>query len=168
MRVTVPVPIQFELPDGWQAVDPDRAGAPGAAFVAVHPATRNGRVANITVGENDRSDNTTLDQIADEALGRLVRVGHGVSLSRRTGYGSDAAPAIAQVATLSVVKDGVAQRLVQYQVFMALVDMANPYRRVILEATLTATPEQFDQVVGGFGEFVATIRLDQTPTAAAQ
>lgn len=166
MRVTVPVPIQFTLPDGWQAVDPERAGAPGAAFVAVHPATRNGRVANITVGEKERSDNTTLEQIADEALGRLVRVGHGVSLARRTNYGSEQAPAIAQLATLSVVKDGVAQQLVQYQVFMALVVAENPYRRVILEAALTATPEQFDQVVDGFGEFVATIRLDRKPTAA--
>lgn len=165
MRATIPVPIQFRLPDGWQPVDPVKAGAPGAAFVAVHPASRNGRVANITLAEEHRSSGGTLSDIADQALGRLVRVGHGVSLVRRRTYGSDEVPAIAQLATLSVARDGATQQLVQYQVFLALVDERNPDRRVIVETALTATPEQFDQVIDGFGEFVATIRLDQRRAA---
>ena len=33
----LPVRIEFSLPEGWQATPPDEAGAPGVAFVALHP-----------------------------------------------------------------------------------------------------------------------------------
>ncbi|WP_409469332.1 hypothetical protein [Streptomyces sp. HC307] len=37
MPTALPVPIQFELPEGWRPAPPDEAGAPRAAFVARHP-----------------------------------------------------------------------------------------------------------------------------------
>ncbi|HVV21558.1 MAG TPA: hypothetical protein VHF06_19140 [Pseudonocardiaceae bacterium] len=147
MAVTIPMPIRFQLPDGWQPVDPRRSGAPGAAFAAVHEPSRNGRVASITLGE--RTTGTSLADMADAALGKLVRLGTGVSLTHRQEYDS----AVAQVATLSVG----GEKLVQYQVFLAL----DGDHRIVLETALTATPEQFGQVAKGFGEFVSTIRLDE-------
>jgi hypothetical protein len=154
MAVTIPVPIRFRLPAGWRSVDPRRAGAPGAAFVAVHEPSRSGRVANITIGEQERSDSTALSDIADAALGHLVRRSDRVSLIHHKEYGSTEVPAIAQVTGLSVGNE----QLVQYQVFLAL---TGHRRRVVIEAALTATPERFTPLVRGFGEFVTTIRLDR-------
>ncbi|MCX5129755.1 hypothetical protein OOK25_39665, partial [Streptomyces sp. NBC_00347] len=49
MPTTLPVPIEFRLPEGWQPAPPDEVGAPGVAFVALHPQPDSGFTANITI-----------------------------------------------------------------------------------------------------------------------
>jgi hypothetical protein len=156
MTVTISVPVTFRLPDGWQAVDPEQSGVPGVAFAAILPS-ESGPVPSITLGERERSDATTLDDIADEGLGRLVRIGRRVSLVHRTGYGAGQVPGLAQLAAFTVRADGLDQPLVQYQVFLAL---AGGLRRVLIETALTATPQQYERAGKDFGTFVSTIRLD--------
>jgi hypothetical protein len=160
MTTSISMPVRFDLPEGWQPADPAKSGAPAAAFVAVHPDAHDGLTANITLGEKDRSDQTSLDDVADEALGRLLRLGRDVVLVRRTNYGSVESPAIAQLATLTIILAGKPREMTQYQVFLAMVGTGAVPRRLILEAALTATPEQFEKVVGDFGKFVSSLKLD--------
>jgi hypothetical protein len=154
MTTMISVPVTFRLAAGWEPADPAASGAPNAAFVAVHPASRSeGVTANLTLSELERPAGTPLDDVADEALGRLVRFGREVTLVRRETYGTAAAPAIAQLVTLIVPLGDVPRRMTQYQVFLALGD-------VVFEVVLTAAPEQFQTASAGFGEFVGSIRLD--------
>ncbi|MQA11885.1 MAG: hypothetical protein GEU98_25750, partial [Pseudonocardiaceae bacterium] len=67
MATTIPIPVNFRLPDGWQAAAPDEVGAPGAAFVALHPASRTDFTANITISGEYRPDEAALTDIADES-----------------------------------------------------------------------------------------------------
>ncbi|MFL6120566.1 hypothetical protein [Actinophytocola sp.] len=110
--------------------------------------------ANITVGTTP--DRESLTDVADESLGRLVTLGKDVTLARRTVHESAAVPGLSQLVTFSVD----VRKLVQYQVFLALVDAEDSSRRLVVEAALTAAPEEFDDVAEGFGDFVSSIRLD--------
>lgn len=157
---TIAVPVRFTLPQGWRPVDPNEAGAPGATFVAVHTASRGDLTANITVGQATQPDQRDLSDIADESLGRLAELGTDVTLARRTTHDSAAAPGLSQLVTFSVPTDGGSRKLVQYQVFLALVDTVDPSRRMVVEAALTVTPEEFDDLATEFGDFVSSIRLD--------
>ncbi|WP_353942444.1 hypothetical protein ABII15_12865 [Streptomyces sp. HUAS MG91] len=57
MPGTVPVPLTCEVPEGRQAAPPEEAGAPQAAFVAPHVASRgSGFMPNVTVTGSVRED----------------------------------------------------------------------------------------------------------------
>src|SRR3954453_9048918 len=76
MPPKLPVQIPFALPNGWQAGPPDEVGAPGAAFVALHPASIDGGfTANITISGEMRNDGATLSEIAAESVPRLEQAG---------------------------------------------------------------------------------------------
>ena len=76
MATTLPVKISFSLPDGWQAAPPDEVEAPGAAFVALHPATSDeGVTANLTIAGRMRNDSATMWDIAAESVQRLGQAG---------------------------------------------------------------------------------------------
>lgn len=155
------VPVSLTLPEGWRPVDPSEAGAPGAAFVAVYSASSGDLTANITVGQANQPGDRGLPDIADESLGRLAGLGRDVTLTRRTTHDSAEVPGLSQLVTFSVTTDGSVRKLVQYQVFLALVDAENPSRRMVIEAALTVTPQEFDNVATDFGDFVSSIRPDR-------
>ncbi|MGH3494251.1 MAG: hypothetical protein ACRDRL_20240, partial [Sciscionella sp.] len=96
MASTLPVPIEFSLPQGWQAAPPDEVGAAEAAFVALHPASSKGFTANITISGEVRSDGASLVQVADEAVGRLQRNFGEVALGTRKEAGSGENPGLTQ------------------------------------------------------------------------
>jgi hypothetical protein len=60
---TVSLPLGFDVPEGWTPLDPAGAGAPGVAFVAVHPEA--GFTPNITLGVRQRPDPATLAEGTD-------------------------------------------------------------------------------------------------------
>lgn len=166
MATTLPIPIEFTLPDGWRSAPPDDVGAPGSAFIALHPGSqRDGFTANVTVGGGYRPDHATLAEIADESQARLAEVAQDVTVSRRDEFGTSEAPGLTQAVNLSGVHHGPAQELVQSQVLLAMHDLDDPRRRVVVELALTATPAQLDEVIADFQQLVATVRPETSAPA---
>ncbi|ARF76045.1 hypothetical protein B7C62_30080 [Kitasatospora albolonga] len=160
MTTTLPVPIAFELPDGWRAAPPDGAGAPGAAFVALHPRPDAGFTANITVDGGFRPDPATLAEIADESVENLRGSGASVEIAERREVGSKDAPGLTQTLAVSAVAGGTLRDLVQSQVYLSLLDVDDPGKRAVIRLVLTVTASQHGSVVEDFREFVRTVRPD--------
>lgn len=158
MATSIPVPVEFQLPDGWTAAPPDEAGAPGAAFVALHPHPDDGFTANIVISGDYRTDDAPLETVADESVQRLEEGCEYVSIAQRTEVGSAEAPGLTQVLRMRVVADGRTRDLVQSQVYLSLQDVYDPQQRYVLQVTLTVTTAQFDNVIGDFQRFIATVR----------
>ncbi|MEU4741381.1 hypothetical protein AB0G02_13085 [Actinosynnema sp. NPDC023658] len=156
MATTLPVPIEFSLPDGWLSAPPDEVGAPQAAFVALHPGGSSGFTANVTISGEVRTDDVTLERLADQAAARLERGVGSVEVGRRNELES----AYTQVVRMTAPIGGRPVDLVQLQVFLAMPDVRDERRRAVLEIVLSATPEQFEDLVGDFQAFLKTIRPD--------
>ncbi|AVH56162.1 MULTISPECIES: hypothetical protein [Streptomyces] len=158
MPTTLPVPVQFELPEGWRAAPPDEAGAPGAAFVARHPQPDAGFTANITIDGEYRPDAATLSEIAHESVERLSQAATSVEVTSHREIGSADAPGFTQTLAVSAVVGGVARDLVQSQVYLSMLDVADPRKRSVIRLILTATASQYPDAVGDFQDFVRTVR----------
>ncbi|WP_447003503.1 hypothetical protein ACRAKI_28105 [Saccharothrix isguenensis] len=156
MATTLPVPIEFSLPDGWLSAPPDEVGAPQAAFVALHPGPSAGFTANVTISGEVRSG-VTVAEVAAEAAARLERDVGPVEIGRRNELES----AYTQVVRMTVPIGGRPVELLQLQVFLAMPDVRDENRRAVLEIVLSATPEQFEDLVGDFQAFLKTIRPDE-------
>jgi hypothetical protein len=157
MASTLPVPIEFALPDGWLSVSPDEVGTPESAFVALHPPPENGFTANISITGELRTDGASLTQVADESLQRLEGEFGSVRLGTREEVGAPAAPGMTQAVRMSAEVHGTARDLVQLQAFLGMADTRDAERMAVLECVLTALPEQFEALVGDFQRFLATI-----------
>jgi hypothetical protein len=155
MATDLPVRIEFALPEGWVVTPPDEAGAPGVAFVALHPGSANGFTANFTIAGQFRDPALTMEAIADESVGRLQEAVGRVAVRSRVEVGAADAPGITQVLDIQV---GTQQQLVQCQVYVSMHDTAHPERRAVLELVLTCLPEQLDTVFDDFQAFVRTVR----------
>lgn len=84
MPITLPVPNEFRLPEGWlPAAPPDGADVPDVAFAAVHPHTDAGFTANITVNE-----------LAEESAQHLREAAGPVVMVHRREVGSVNVPAL--------------------------------------------------------------------------
>lgn len=159
MATTLPVPIEFELPEGWIAAPPDEVGAPGAAFVALHPDPRpTGFTANITIGGEFRPDRASLADIADESVQRLAESATAAMLASRNEFGDPDAPGLTQLVRIRDRIDGTDWSLAQCQVYFSMSDVDDERKRVILQLALTATEEQLDGVIRDFQWFVSTVR----------
>ncbi|MFJ6636090.1 hypothetical protein ACIQMR_32615 [Streptomyces sp. NPDC091376] len=165
MTTTLPVPIAFELPDGWRATPPDGVGAAGAAFVALHPHPDAGFTANITVDGEFRSDAATLPEIADESVENLRRSAASVDIAERREVGSEEAPGLTQTLAVSAVAGGALRNLVQSQVYLSMLDVTDPSRRAVIRLILTVTASQHSTVVEDFRDFVRTVRPDTDATS---
>ncbi|GAA3584557.1 hypothetical protein GCM10022222_81560 [Amycolatopsis ultiminotia] len=164
MAGTLPVPIVFELPDGWRSVPPDEVGTPEAAFVALHPGSaREGFTANIAITGEIRHDDAPLTAVGDEAVENLRRAGaEGVQLGRRNEVGSAQNPGLTQAVRLIAGINGRRLELVQFQVFMVLRDQREPGRRAVLHVVLSALlQDQFEHVIDDFQKFLGTIKPEQ-------
>lgn len=166
MATTLPVPIEFSLPEGWQAVHPDAAGAPGVAFVAVQPNPGDGFTTNIAIKGEYRDDDTDLaadlTALADESVSAMEERGV-VRVADRTEVDSQSAPALTQRLELATVVKGEALDLVQCQVYLAMTDTTEPHKRVVLELAMTSTSDEFGGFLGDFQEFLRTVRPAESP-----
>jgi hypothetical protein len=165
MATTLPAPIEFQLPDGWRAAPPDEVGAPGAAFVALHPEPDAGFTANITIDGEYRPDSALLPDMADGSVERLRQTGASVVLTDRREMGSAEAPGLLQKLAVSATVGGTPRDLVQTQVYLSLLDIADPHNRVVVRLVLTSTAAQHPAIMGDFEDFVRTVR-PSTDTAA--
>ncbi|MFD5796537.1 hypothetical protein ACFWIO_24015 [Streptomyces diastatochromogenes] len=164
MAATLPVKISFSLPDGWQAAPPDEVGAPGAAFVALHPASIDGGfTANITIAGQMRNDSATMWQIADESVPRLEQAGT-VEVVKKSEVGTPDipgltdAPGVVQNLRLHTTLKGEPLELLQSQVYLGMEDVRNTAKRAVIELVLTAKPSQMAEVLDDFKAFLRTVR----------
>ncbi|MFI8261419.1 MULTISPECIES: hypothetical protein [unclassified Streptomyces] len=161
MPTTLPVPIEFGLPEGWEAAPPDEVGAPGVAFIALYPQPDDGFTANITVDGDFRPDGATLADMAEESVERLRRgAAESVTVTSRRELGSETSPGLAQRLTLSATAGGVRRDLVQSHVYLVVLDLANPHRRAVVRLILTSTAAQEEGLLPDFQAFLRTVRLD--------
>ncbi|ROS39529.1 DcrB/PsbP domain-containing protein [Amycolatopsis thermoflava] len=161
MVATIPVPIQFSLPEGWQSVRPAEVKADEAAFVALRPPAVKGFTPNITISGELHPRDVSLTELADAALDRLRRGAPDAQLGRRKEAGSAGGPGLTQAVRLSLLLNGKPEQVVQLQVFLGIRDTREPSRYAVLQIVLSSLAEQFDQVVGDFHEFLSTIRPEE-------
>lgn len=152
----IAVPLGFDVPDGWTPIDPERAGAPGAVFVAVRPGTDADFTPNITVGVQHRPDSATILEIADEAVERLGRSMAVLDVLGRQEVGEPPEEGVAQVLRI-VLPTG--RELAQSQVHLTVAGAAGRQDRVVVEIACTTTPERSSVVVHEFQRFVASLHV---------
>lgn len=167
MATTLPTPIEFRLPEGWRPAPPDEVGAPGVAFVALHPHPDAGFTANITIdGELDTAPLASLASLADASIDTLRQGGTDVTLADRSDVGAGDAPGLTQTLTLRAEVNGHPRELVQSQVYLSMLDATAPDRRAVVRLVLTASAAQFQAVLPDFQGFVWTVRPDTSPAEA--
>lgn len=157
MPTTLPVPIEFRLPDGWRPAPPDEVGAPDVAFVALHPHPDAGFTANITIDGDYRPDDATLTDLADASVQRMREIAGSVVVTGRRDTGSESAPALAQQLSFTSVVGGERRALIQSQVYLSMLDDDDPHQRAVIRLALTATAGQHDEVLPDFQDFVRTV-----------
>ncbi|WP_217239996.1 hypothetical protein [Streptomyces sp. AC555_RSS877] len=160
MPTTLPMPIEFRLPEGWRPARPQGFETENVAFAALHPQPDTGFAANITIDGEIPPDADTLGNLANESVDRLRQVADSVVVAHRREVGSADAPALTQRLTFSTVIDGVRRDLVQSQVYLSLSDIEDSHKRAVIRLSLTATAAQHDAVLGDFQDFVRTVRPD--------
>lgn len=161
------VPLGFAVPEGWAPVDPASVGAPGAAFVAVRTGVPEGAgfTPNITVGVDRRDDAPDVDEVADEAIGRLAAAVAELTVAERDRLGDQLAPCVAQV--LRVRTTGrPALTLVQSQVHLVLALGDSPADRIVVELVCTCTPPQVPAVTGDFQQLVGSFHIREDDAAS--
>jgi hypothetical protein len=159
MASQLPVPVRFELPDGWERAQPDEVGAPSAAFVALNTATRGaGFTANITVDGSPLSRELTT--MADESVREISGAVRSVRVANRQEIGSPEAPGLAQ--DLRVVADvnGVVRELAQFQVYLTVAVSAGHGRDAVVRAVLTCADDQIESVLDDFRSFLGALTSD--------
>ncbi|MFJ9471509.1 hypothetical protein [Streptomyces caniferus] len=156
MATTLPVKIEFSLPEGWQAAPPDEVGAPGVAFIALHLASQDKFTANITIAGKIR-DESDLVTLAHESVERL-REGATVTVAKQAQGGTPELPALTQTLRISTTLRGFPVELVQSQVYLLMQDPHDPASHAVIELALTAKQSQLDQVADDFEDFVKSVR----------
>jgi hypothetical protein len=160
VATTLPAPIEFRLPEGWRPAPPDDVGAPGAAFVGLHPNPDNGFTANITIDGEGCAEPASLPELADASIRTLRETGAEVSLADRSEVGSADATGLTQTLSVRAAVDGAPRDLVQSQVYLSMVDTGDHSRGVVIRLVLTASAEQYAAVLPDFQYFVWTVRPD--------
>ncbi|MFF1476068.1 hypothetical protein ACFVYD_00470 [Streptomyces sp. NPDC058301] len=160
MPTTLPVPIEFRLPEGWLPARPEGTDSPGLAFAAVHPQPDAGFAANITIDGEFPPGEATLAELAAESVERLREGAESVVVIDRREVGSPDVPALTQRVTFSAVAKETRRYLVQSQVYLSVVDVEDPRKRAVVRLALTATAAQHDEVLGDFQDFIRTVRPD--------
>ena len=158
---SLPVPIQFELPEGWQAVDPDKVGASDAAFVAVNwRMNYPGFTANIAIDGFQESGDVSLADLAEDSVQNLHTASLSVSVSERSEFGSRESPGMMQVLRVATQIDSQRMDLIQCQVYVVMRDINMVEQKAIIRLTLTTGEDDFGGALPGFKKFVASIQPD--------
>ncbi|MFF4219791.1 hypothetical protein [Streptomyces nondiastaticus] len=124
-----------------------------------HPQPDGGFTANITIDGEYRPDAATLGQIADESVRRLGEFAESVVVTARHEVGSPDAPALTQRLTFAAEAGAARRDLVQSQVYLSVLDVADSRRRAVVRLALTAIAPQHDTVLAEFQDFVRTVGL---------
>jgi hypothetical protein len=165
MPTTLPIPLEFRLPEGWLPAHPARIEAEDVAFAAVHPRPDAGFAANITIDGGLPLDGVTLVQLAEASLEQLRQGTESVVLADRREVGPEDAPALTQRLAFSAVINEAPRDFVQSQVYLSLVDTRDPHKRALIRLVLTATAAQHEAVLGDFQDFLHSVRPENAGRA---
>jgi hypothetical protein len=152
------VPLGFTVPEGWSPADPAVVGEPGAAFAAVRngPAEPVEPPPNIVVSVWRRADGPSVDDLADEAIGRAALAADELRVLRRLDLGDPHAPGATQSLE---VRTGAGRELTRTEVHLAIPLADSPADLLAVELSCTCPPEQTAAVAPAFQEFVASFHL---------
>jgi hypothetical protein len=164
----LPVPVRFELPnDHWEPAVPESLGVHNAAFLAVRRGEDQDYAPTITISGAWRTDDASLEQIADESLANLVAQGATeVELVKRQVIESDHAPAVVQSLGALARAEGRTFDLRQAQAVQGIVDVDDPARRAVVIYTLTCTFAQFDEMTAEFQQLMASVEVAGVPLSS--
>ncbi|WP_020673933.1 hypothetical protein [Amycolatopsis nigrescens] len=141
--------VEFAIPPGWRQPDANEHRSPLGSVVAVcHEAQ-----AVIVADGGPRADLATLADIADESVAGLRAAGASVEVLRREEMGAGDGLGFGQ---LLRVRDGA--NTMQCHAVLALEDIRDRRRRVVLRFVLITTEEHLSRVVVDFQEFLGTVR----------
>jgi hypothetical protein len=151
------VPLGFDVPDEWRPVDPASVGAPGAVVVLLREGVPEsaGFTPNITMGLARRTDDASIADIADEAIGRLAATGVEVSVLERDVVAENDAPCVTQLVQCARGD----QTVVQSQVHLLIPLGDAPQDRLAVEMVCSCTLPQLPAVTGDFQHFVASFHI---------
>lgn len=151
------LPLGFDVPDEWRPVDPAAAGAPGAVVVLVREGVPAGAgfTPNITMGLTRRTDDASVADIADEAIGRLAATGIEVSVLERDVLAEQEAPCVTQLIQCSEPE----RTVVQSQVHLLIPLGDAPQDKLAVEMVCSCTPPQLPAVTSDFQHFVASFHI---------
>ncbi|MER5812634.1 hypothetical protein ABT143_31365 [Streptomyces sp. NPDC002033] len=153
MPATLPVPIEFSLPEGWVP-----APAPeDVAYAAVRPQPDGGFAVNITVDGGFPKEDVTPADLADASVERLRSFAEEVAVTRRSELGTPDSPALAQRITFSAAVGDSLRDFVQSQVYLFLLDTEDPGKRALVRLALTSTVAQEGGVLEDFRAFVRSV-----------
>ncbi|OEU86570.1 hypothetical protein DB35_22925 [Streptomyces abyssalis] len=165
MPGTLPVPLEIELPQGWESAPPDKVGAPHAAFVALHKASQGqGFTPNITVTGHTIEGSPGLHRLAEESVQRLRENVGAVDIVKRTEVGTSSAPGlvdapgIVQNLRIQAAVNEQPMELAQSQFILVLENEKQRSELVQIEVALTAKTSQLQDVLEDFQDFVAALR----------
>lgn len=158
MPKPIPVPLEFQLPDGWDPATPESVDAFGVAFAALHPRPDAGFAANITIDEEIVARDVSLSDLAYKAVERLKRVARSLQVIERREVGPADDIALVQSVLLVTSVDDELRELVQTQVYLPLADLDRARSYPVIKLALTATRAQRPEVTADFENFVRTVR----------
>ncbi len=159
MTTTVPVPIEFELPEGWRTAERREADESAAAYVALRTGVPGAFTPNITVTAEYINEDKSLLGIADESVERLRRTAANVDMTGRRTVASDKAPGVLQTVSMVLHVGGTPVPLVQVQAILVLMDEADERRRATYLFALTAPEEHIELLLPEFQSFVGSVRV---------
>ena len=165
----LPIPVELELPGPeWTVQDPDRAGVPTAAFLALRSGYDDYSPV-LTVSGGWREDGASLEQVADESVDVLAaQSGGGVRLLERSEHGTERAPALTQLLATTATIDGRELEMRQGQAVTAMPDLDHPSRAIVVLYTVTCTEAQLPVVGREFQAFMSTVRPVAPPGVEAR
>ncbi|MFI0243171.1 hypothetical protein [Streptomyces sp. NPDC016845] len=154
----LPVPVEFQLPDGWAPASSESIDAFDVAFAALHPHPDAGFAATITIDEEILASDVSLPDLADEAVQRLKQFAESLQVVDRRGVGPTDTPALVQRVLLTTAVQDELRELVQTQVYVPLASIEDPHTHVVIKLALTATRGQLPEILQEFEDFVRTVR----------
>lgn len=163
MPATLPVPIDFQLPnESWRPVDPEAYGVRNAAFLAMRESPAGDFTPTVSIGGDMRLDPATLVEIADESVALLRREARDVELVKRREVGTPDAPGVTQLLGATVDAEGRTWDVQQVQALLEWPDVDDPARRCVIVVTLTAAYGQAERLLPEFEAMLGSVRPNRS------
>ena len=135
-------------------------GISAARFVALRESTPGDYTPVLSVSGGRRTDDATMEQIADEAIDRLREETGDARLVSRRPAGGPRTPSYSQVVATSVAIDGTVHALTRLPAILGLVDAPRDDQRAVLIVSCTSLTEQVAVVGPEFRRLVEGLRVD--------